>query len=242
MRKHRFYLPQAIQINAKIILDKELSHYIIRVLRLPAHSVIHLFNNTGTEYAATLLEVTHNHVTVIINDAQDESLLSPINIHLAQVLGKGDKMDLIVQKATELGVTQITPLYSQHAVVRPVTERLPHKIEHWEKIAIAACAQSGRNTIPTINPPEILHTWFAKQNDDLKIILAPYEDGVKLKQLPAFSNLTLLIGPEGGFSDEELILAKRYNYTFVNLGARILRTETAAIASIAALQALYGDL
>lgn len=244
MRKHRIFIPHPLTAGQNVTLDKTLSHYISRVLRLHTGYTVFLFNNTGNEYAGIIHDITHNHVLINITNLSHTDLARPLQITVAQVLGKGDKMDTIIQKTTELGVDNIVPLYSEFAVAKNVPDRSAHKLEHWEKIAIAACCQCERNTIPTIQSPLNLTTWLQAPHSttSLNLILAPHHNGIHLNTLPAFTHVNILVGPEGGFSDNETALAIRHHYIAINLGPRILRTETAAIAAVAAIQAMYGDL
>lgn len=242
MRKHRFFLSTELQVKQNLELDQDLSHQILRVLRLGIGDTIFLFNNTDCEFAATITNVNRKNVSIEIADQKIASIESPLSINLGQVLNKGDKMDLVIQKATELGVHSITPLYSEHAVIKPTADRTDNKIAHWQKIAIAACCQCGRNQLPIINPPQHLLTWINNNTDPNKLILSPSDTAHKLKQLNINAPITILIGPEGGFSTTEINMALKHDFKQISLGPRILRTETAGLAVIAILQAMYGDL
>lgn len=241
MRKHRFFIDDKLIVGTDVVLNSEISHYIGRVLRLLVDDQIFLFNNTGNEYLATIKVITKSSISVVINDYTTDTNESPLQINLAQVIGKGEKMDLVIQKATELGVHTITPLYSERTVVKKIAERVEHKLEHWQKIAVAASAQSWRNVVPTVNAPQELNTWLATTKEQYKLILSTSGDRQRLNNLNLTSAVTVLIGPEGGFSAEELNAAAKYNFTAISLGPRILRTETAGIAVVAILQAMYGD-
>lgn len=242
MRKHRFFLPIEISTNQKLDLDKDLSHQIINVLRLTIGDEIFLFNNTGFEFTAEIAHVNRKIVTVNILHSTYNSIESPCQINLGQVLGKGEKMDVVIQKATELGVHSITPLFSEHSVIKNIADRIANKQEHWQKIANAACSQCWRTMTPIIHPAQDLATWINNNNDPLKLLLSPSDNALKLKDVPLLSPVSILIGPEGGFSETEVQLASKHNFTHVSLGPRILRTETAGIAVIAILQSLIGDI
>lgn len=242
MRKHRFYIDHEVSLNSAVTLDEEVSHYISRVLRLKLGDQIYLFNNSGSEFIANITDINKRTVITNVTDAIVDTNESPLQIHLAQVLGKGDKMDLVIQKATELGVTSITPLYSEHTVVKNVADRSAHKLEHWQKIAIAASCQAGRNFVPNINTPAMLKNWLQECTSSTKLILHPDQSAQHLKEINFSTDITILIGPEGGFSNNELQQAQQHNFININLGPRILRTETAGLATIAVLQALAGDL
>lgn len=242
MRKHRFFLPVPLNTNQSLDLDKDLSHQIIHVLRLTPGNEIFFFNNSGFEFTAKIADINRKIVSVNILDSSSASVESPCQINLGQVLGKGEKMDVVIQKATELGVHSITPLFSEHTVIRNVADRITNKQEHWQKIANAACCQCGRNVVPVIHPAQDLTTWINNNTDQLKLLLSPSNTAIKLSAVPLISPVSILIGPEGGFSDAEIQLASKHNFTHVSLGPRILRTETAGIAVIAILQSLIGDL
>jgi 16S rRNA (uracil1498-N3)-methyltransferase len=242
MRKHRFFYAHALEINANVELDADTSHYIARVLRLKNSDTIYLFNNSGFEYCASITQINKRNVMVAITTSTRDKNESPLKIHLAQVIGKGEKMDLVIQKTTELGVCSITPLYSEHTIVKNIPERNSNKIEHWQKIAAAACAQSGRNMVPVINVPISLSNWLLQQECKHKLILSPDDKAQHVKNLNINDEVTVLIGPEGGFSATEIQLAVQHNFNLISLGPRILRTETAGFTAVAILQAIFGDL
>lgn len=211
-------------------------------MRLSTEAEIFLFNNSGAEYTASITDVKRNAITVMINDVKTLNRESPFKINLGQVLSKNAKFDLIIQKATELGVHSITPLYSEHAIVKQVNERMNTKNEHWQKIAIAASCQSWRTMVPEINPAQTITTWIRQNQDATKLILTPTEDAEHLSKINVSMPVSLLIGPEGGFSPNEVDQATTHKFIPVSLGPRILRMETAAIAAITVLQARFGDL
>jgi len=242
MRKHRFFIINKLAVDTTVTLDVDLSHQITRVLRLKAHDEIFLFNNSGYEFTASIQTITRNAVDVRVISAAKDLHESPLQINLAQVIAKGEKMDVVIQKATELGVHTITPLVSERTVVKKIKEKAEHKLDHWHRIAIAASCQSWRNYVPIINEPQDLSFWLQQDNSDQKLILSTFGTATRLKELNLKTAVTILIGPEGGFSEEELNLAIRYNFQAISLGPRILRTETAGIATIAILQSMIGDL
>lgn len=242
MRKHRFFINEPLAIDQVLDLNPDLSHQIVHVLRLQPDTQIFLFNNSGSELAASIQSLGKKTVTVIIVAITKTITESSLRINLGQVLGKGEKMDLVIQKATELGVHSITPLYSEHAVIKPVADRIANKLDHWQKIAIAACCQCGRNIVPTIQPSAHLATWIEEVSDPQKFILSPSSSAKRLRDLRLNSTITILIGPEGGFSEPELLHASHNDFTQISLGPRILRTETAGIATLAILQGIHGDI
>jgi 16S rRNA (uracil1498-N3)-methyltransferase len=237
MRKHRFYVAYPLALQSTIELDEDVSHYISRVLRLKNSDQIYLFNNSGSEYLAEITNMKKDHIAVKICESSADQNESPLQIILAQVIGKGEKMDLVIQKATELGVHSIVPLYSAHAVVKNT-----NKLAHWQKVAIAASCQSGRNYVPEIHQPQLFSEWLPTVRTAHKLILDPNTAAQNIKTLSINAAVTILIGPEGGFSANELTQAQQHNFTAITLGPRILRTETAGIATIAILQNLFGDL
>ncbi len=242
MRKHRFFLPIPLERDQNMTLDRDLSHQISRVLRLQKSDQIFLFNNSGNEYTGHIMDVERNVVNIRIVAVSDHDVESPCKIHLGQVIGKGEKMDLVIQKATELGITSITPLFSEHSVVKYVADRSDNKLEHWQRVAISASAQSWRTIVPTINPPQKLFDWMASTTSTHKLILHPDATAKRLRDLQITNEATVLIGPEGGFSSNEIEFAINKEFTPVSLGPRILRTETAGMVTVAILQAMYGDL
>lgn len=242
MRKHRFYIDQDIVLNTTLELSDDISHQINRVLRLRIADQIYLFNNSGAEFTANIENITRKNTTILITSRSETILESPLKINLGQVIGKGEKIDWVIQKATELGVHSITPLYSSRSISQPVQDRAVHKIEHWQKIAIAACSQCWRNIIPTINPPQNINDWTATSTEAQKLILSPSPSSQRIRDFNISSSVTVLIGPEGGFSETEIAHAISHQFIPVSLGPRILRTETAGLAAIAILQSMFGDL
>ena len=241
MRRHRFYCPSRLRVNETITLEEDNSHKISRVLRLKTNDVIYLYNNTGHEYCGTIKEITKKTVTVQITEQVALANESPLIIHLAQVISKGDKMDFTIQKSVELGITSITPLFSERSVVKLSADKITNKQQHWQKVAISACSQSGRGQVPTVYQPLHLSEWLAQHTSPLKLMLDPTAKQ-RLSSLDNPKELTLLIGPEGGFSQEERLLTEQHQFQHISLGPRVLRTETAGLATIAALQSHFGDL
>ena len=246
---HRFFENHKLEVTQKLFLNKDNSHKIKSVLRLKKDFKIILFNNTNFEFIANIIDLNSKLIQVEILEKIFKDLSSPINIHLAQAIAKNDKMDWILQKVVELGVTQITPILTAQTIARPNNQE--NKILHWEGITIAACCQCGRNSIPKINSIIKLQDFLKKIeiSDSCKLILSPEDPHKIIKitdQLPiklkSNKEIIILIGPEGGFNQEELHLAETYSFQKLHLGSRILRTETAPIAILSILQALYGDL
>ncbi|MBI0060424.1 16S rRNA (uracil(1498)-N(3))-methyltransferase [Gilliamella sp. M0320] len=238
----RIFQPYTINQNSLITLDDNAFNHLIRVLRMKTGESITLFDGSNQITPAVIHEV--NKKTVIVKTANSvlDNRESPLNIHLGQVISRGDKMEFTIQKSVELGVNTITPLLSERCGVKLDQERLEKKVQQWQKIVISACEQCGRNIIPSINPVMKLETWCANLTDSLKLNLHPKaEQGIN--QLPCDNNnISLLIGPEGGLSNEEISMTHQYQFTDILLGPRVLRTETAALTVITALQVRFGDL
>jgi|SRR5574344_11078 16S rRNA (uracil1498-N3)-methyltransferase len=243
MRTVRIYEPSQLTLNSFQELSPDGAGHVGRVLRMNTGEKIVLFNGFGGEYNCTISESSKKHVIVHIDSFEDTSVESPIKIHLGQVLSRGDKMEFTIQKAVELGITEITPLISCRCGVRLKDERLIKKQDSFQKIIISACEQSGRTIVPQINPVITLEEFLLQANNDCKLTLNPYaHKHITNIEKSSNSAYRLLIGPEGGFSDEEVSLTKQNGYEDVLLGPRILRTETAALVAVSILQSAFGDL
>ena len=172
----------------------------------------------------------------------DHDVESPLKIHLGQGISRGDKVDFTIQKSVELGITEITPIFSQRCGVKLSGDRLAKKHQQWQKIAIAAAEQSGRNFVPVVHPPIDIKEWLEQASDAIKLTLHPRaEHSIKTIQVPT-EGVRFLVGPEGGFTDAEIDIAKQQNFVDIRLGPRVLRTETAALTVLSALQLQFGDL
>ncbi|HET6629098.1 MAG TPA: 16S rRNA (uracil(1498)-N(3))-methyltransferase [Woeseiaceae bacterium] len=241
--KTRLYVPVPLASGASLVLDPERSHYVSRVLRLRAGDELVLFDGSGHEHPGSVSNASRKGVTVSVGAARERGLESPLAVRLIQGLARGDRMDFVVQKATELGVQRITPVITEFSVVRLAAAKADKRVEHWQKIAQGACEQCGRNTVPGIDPPQPLTAVLdARPHGSTRVVLHPGAGD----PLPALrihdGRIELLIGPEGGLSSGELDMATTAGYLACSLGPRILRTETAAMAALAVLQARYGDL
>ncbi len=241
MRTIRIYDPSTLKVNTPVSLDEFGAMHVGKVLRMQEGEELVVFNGQGGEYRAVISSVTKKEVIVTPLAFINKTLESPINIHLAQVLSKGDRMDFTLQKAVELGVTAITPLISERCNIKLKDERLDKKLASFKRIIISACEQCGRTIIPTLNPISNIKDFLKQELLGQKLILDPYSN-TKIKALEKGNDFTLLIGPEGGLSDEEVLLAKNYGFTSVLLGPRILRTETAPLVAISILQSAFGDI
>lgn len=242
MRIPRFYTPQSLHADDEITLEESVSHYICNVLRLRENSPIILFNGNGADYTADIISSHKKHTTAIINAQISLSVESPLKIHLAQSVSKGDRMDFALQKAVELGVSEITPVLTEFCNVKLSQDRWQKKHEQWQKMIISACEQSQRNCIPNLHPTITFSQFIKTSTTKKRIILAPGSPTYLSGLARHSQGFQLLVGPEGGFSEQEVYTAEQIGYTTVNMGPRILRTETAAMTSISVLQALHGDL
>ena len=246
MANLRFYTNSPLVVGSSIQLSESAAAHATRALRLNVGDSATVFNGDGFDYTCTLTEIKKQAVFAVINNAKKVTNESPLNITLLQAISSGDRMDFTIQKAVELGVAHIQPFMSQRSMVKLSNERAEKRTEHWQNIAISACEQSGRAVVPVVNAPVNISQLFAQLNqlqeaDACKITLAPNATST-LKTMPKPSgNIYLLIGAEGGLSDEEIALSISHGFQSIQLGARILRTETAALAAIATLQTLWGD-
>jgi 16S rRNA (uracil1498-N3)-methyltransferase len=242
MSTPRFHVPVPLTVSATLDLPEAAAHHAARVLRLRGGDAVTLFNGTGGEYAARITAIGKHDVTVAIERHDPVERESPLSVTLAQALSSGERMDLTIQKAVELGVARIVPVESERSVVRLKGERAEKRVAHWRQVAISACEQCGRNRIPEVSTISPLDVWLAAEGSDARRwVLLPGAD-TALRDLPRPRKpIELLVGPEGGLTDAEADAARRAGYQPVRLGPRVLRTETAAPALLAALQALWGD-
>jgi len=240
MRVSRFYTTAPLTTGKTIALDDDNAHYVRTVLRLKKDTDIILFNGSGGEYLGSLSEVSRKAVLIDIKHWIDRSAESPLIVTLGLGISRGDRMDFTVQKAVELGVNHITPLMTEHCVVQLKGEKRPQRLLHWQKIAQHASEQSGRTIVPPLTDIYHLQHWVSLQQG-LKVFLDPYATSSLAELSPLNGQVTLLTGPEGGFADQERELAKAAGFIPVSMGKRILRTETASLAALAAVQMLWGD-
>lgn len=241
MRTPRIYTPQPLAAGAGIALEQEAAHHLTRVLRFQSGAAITLFNGDGSDYAATLTAVGKRTVEVEIVSAAENSTESPLAIHLGIAISRGERMDFVMQKATELGVAAITPLLSERVEVRLSGERAVKKRQHWQGVIVAACEQSGRARLPQLHPLMPLHEWAGSVVAERRLVLH-HRSARALDTSTGAASAALLIGPEGGLSELEIDAAERAGFSALRLGPRVLRTETAPLAAIALLQFAWGDM
>ena len=241
MRTPRIYTEQPLNPGLSLILEAEPSHHLHQVLRLKPDDSLRLFNGDGKEYACRIQHSERQGVAVKIQELLNIEPAPVLRIDLILGISRGERMDFAIQKAVELGVTGIQPVFTERCMVKLKGERLKHRMQHWQKIIIGACEQSGRchlpNLLETENFPDAL------RNRDLEFpLLLDQRSHLSITDLRPLSNAsTLLIGPEGGLSEEEQRLAENSGFTPIRLGPRVMRTETAPLAAIAAIQTLWGD-
>ncbi|MBU9810353.1 16S rRNA (uracil(1498)-N(3))-methyltransferase [Rahnella perminowiae] len=242
MRIPRIYHPEILTARSEIALSEDAANHVGRVLRMQPGQAIQLFDGSNQVFEASITQVDKKSVRVSLNEGVLADNESPLNLHLGQVISRGEKMEFTIQKSIELGVNTITPLFSERCGVKLDGERLEKKLQQWQKIAIAACEQCGRNRIPEIRPAMQLEAWCGEQDDSLKLNLHPRAShSINTLPLPV-SHVRLLIGPEGGLSADEIAMTSGYGFTDILLGPRVLRTETTALTAITALQVRFGDL
>ena len=237
----RIHIADALVVDAHLDLPDAAARHVGQVLRMRAGELLTLFNGAGGEYDAVIEAVERRSVRVRIENYREVERESRLNLSLAQCVSKGERMDYTVQKAVELGVNAIVPLLSARSVVKLDGERWEKKLEHWRGIVVAACEQSGRTRVPHVHPVQRLDAWLATATTGARLVLAPGGHHA-LKELAPAQDATLLVGPEGGLDDKEIAMAVHRGFTAIGLGPRVLRTETAGVAALSALQALWGDL
>lgn len=243
MRIPRFYTDTPLSTDTTLTLPPAVFRHAIQVLRLKAGEQLILFNGTGGEYQATLTDVAKRTASAHIDLFANTQPESHLHLNLVQAIIKPDKMDFAVQKAVELGASSIQPLITQRSVVRINKGKFDKKVQHWQAVAIGACEQSGRTLIPAIEPPRTLHDWLSSAAKGTSLILAPGDyPRISTLAIDACTQINMLIGPEGGFTDEEVEQCRSQGVQAVSLGTRILRAETASIAVMSLLQHTYGDL
>ncbi len=237
----RLYFPGEIAAHGECRVAASQAHHVIHVLRLQAGAALTLFDGRGTEYAALIKRIDKSGLALTVTGSREVSRESPLSVVLAQGVSSGERMDYTVQKCVELGISAIQPLITQRSVVRLAGERAEKRVAHWQSVAAAACEQCGRNRVPAILPVQPLGRWLGLPSSGVRYLLSPHAD----KRLREFERppdtVTLLVGPEGGWNDEETAAAQRGGFAPLALGPRVLRTETAAVAALAAMQALWGD-
>ena len=238
MKRIRLYQNTVFKVGDKISLEKNNEHHLLKVLRFPVGNTITLFNGDGFDYQAIVISTKKTYIVEVLSQQKNESE-SSLDLTLAQGIAKGEKMDFLIQKAVELGVSRIIPMQTEHCVVRLKAEKVAKRINHWQKIANHACGQSGRSVIVDISLPQTLTELLNKPNHNGFVLYHRATDNLQTMEKP--SKATILIGPEGGLSDAEIKQATNAGFQPLLLGKRILRTETASLVAIANMQLLWGS-
>jgi 16S rRNA (uracil1498-N3)-methyltransferase len=242
MQRHRFFAPPSQIIGENIFLEAEESQHLARVLRLLSGAIVFAFDGEGTEYECEIAVVHKAHTQLKIRSRLGNEVESPLHLTLGQALVKSDKFDWVVQKATELGVTQIVPLITEHSEFRKA-ENLDGRLQRWRRIALEATKQCGRRKIPVITEAQKFAEFCdAQSNVKAKRFILSERDGKSFGEKLSANSVIIAIGPEGGWHESELTYAQTHNFTSIHLGERILRTETAAITAVSIAQFLLGDL
>lgn len=241
----RFHIQGKLSNGSEVRLHADAAHHAVRVLRLAVGEPVVLFDGLGGEFEARITSIERGDVRVKTGAHVGIERESRLYVTLVQGLSSGDRMDITLQKAVELGVAAIQPLATERSVVKLKGERAQRRVEHWQNLVIAACEQCGRNRVPEVAAVLSVPEWLAQvampaPQDEVRLLLSPEADQA-LKDLAPVARMTLLVGPEGGLSPVETRLAQSRGFEPVRLGPRILRTETAALATLAAIQALWGD-
>lgn len=241
MNLPRFYCREALSPGAHIELPEPVARHAVRVLRLPPGAAITLFDGRGGEYEARIERIEKDRVMASLGSWQEIERESPLTVTLVQAVQAGEKMDFTIQKSVELGVKEFIPVDSRRSVTRLSGDRAAKRVAHWQGVAASACEQCGRNQVPLVTPLEKLENWLARPaHGAMRLMLAPDAAGT-LADIKPSGPIQLLIGAEGGLDPQEVIAAQQAGFVGVRMGPRILRTETAGLAALAAMQTLWGD-
>ena len=238
MKRIRLYQNTVFKVGDKISLEKNNEHHLLKVLRFPVGNTITLFNGDGFDYQAIVISTKKTYIVEVLSQQKNESE-SSLDLTLAQGIAKGEKMDFLIQKAVELGVSRIIPMQTEHCVVRLKAEKVAKRINHWQKIANHACGQSGRSVIVDISLPLTLTELLNKPNHNGFVLYHRATENLQTMEKP--SKATILIGPEGGLSDAEIKQSTNAGFQPKKKKKRILRTETASLVAIANMQLLWGS-
>ena len=245
MRKPRFFTDQPLASGSHVALTGTVAQHLGRVLRARTGEQIALFNSSGLEFVATITSVSKREVSVDIGEAHAPNTESQVHTVLGLCLSKGDRFDWAIQKATELGVGAIAPLYSERVDFAIPPDRIEKRLSHWQQIAISACEQCGRVKVPSITPPQPLVSWVENVSAEQKWVLHCTEDtGISASAVNQGvpRDAALLIGPEGGLTDQECDVARAKGFELLQLGPRVLRTETAPAAALSVLSVFWGEM
>ena len=242
MRIPRIFTDSPLAVGSQCQLDDNAANHVGRVLRMQAGQALLLFNGDGHDYHATITEAGKKHVLVAVTEAAENETESPLRVVLAQTLYKGDRMDYAVQKAVEMGVSEIVPLTTERCDVKLKGDREDKRLRHWQSVAISAAEQCGRARVPEILPVMTVSEWLEHSRDCEVRLVLHHRTEPALKSIIPPERVALMIGPEGGLSPEEIAQAEKEGFLPVALGPRVLRTETAPVAAMALCQWLWGDI
>ncbi|MCV6589647.1 MAG: 16S rRNA (uracil(1498)-N(3))-methyltransferase [Marinobacterium sp.] len=241
MRIPRFYQPGDLQPGHTFPLSDEVVQHVVRALRMRVGDVLELFNGDGHNYRACLTQVEKRRAHVMIESVSITAVESPLLVHIGQSVSRGERMDYAVQKATETGMAELTPLLSERCEVKLDAQRQAKRQQHWQQVVVSACEQSGRAVVPVINGFQSLDDWCAGVDAELKFVLH-HHSAAPLGAYETPQSVALLIGPEGGLTEAEVERAMGHGFQPLALGPRVMRTETAPVAAQAVMHYLWGDL
>ena len=241
MRDTRIFSTTALHSGADFILDPEPSRHIAKALRMAVGDELTLFDGRGGEYPATITVIDKKNLTVHTGKHLDTERESPLQVHLGIAVSRGDRFDWVMQKATELGAAHISPLITERSGVKLDGERAQKKLAHWRQIAISACEQCGRNRVPTLATLQPIANFIGDTDAQLKLVLHHRAETLPAESA-AIRTAALLVGPEGGLSEQEIARAEQAGFSSLALGPRVMRTETAPLSALAILQARWGDM
>lgn len=242
MRIPTIYTETDLSEKIETELDGSSAHHIANVLRMKQGDQLKLFNGSGYFFSASITQSSKKSVSVFIDASEKAHTESSLHTHLGQVMSRGDRMDYAIQKSTEMGVNEITPLMSDRCELKLKSDRESKRLAHWQQVAISASEQCGRATVPTIHPVSSLEEWMEKQSGKGLSLVFHHRDTQNLAKIQSPpSHVNLLIGPEGGLSEAEIEQAKQANFMACTFGPRVMRTETAPVACLSVLQWLWGD-
>ncbi len=241
MRFPRFYVDIPLQSGLTVELPGAVANHCVRVLRLKPGARLTLFNGKGGEFSAYLVLVEKRRATALLDEWNVREVESPLPVEIAQCISRGERMDYTIQKVVELGARGITPIVAERTVVNLKDERAEKRRRHWQGVVVAACEQSGRNWIPEVQPLIHFKQWVTQPRKELTLVLHHRATQDIRSMTRPEEGVTLLVGPEGGLSDQEIMLAEQAGFISICLGPRILRTETAALSTLSLLQLLWGD-
>lgn len=241
MRVPRVYVPLPLTVGVDISLPEAQAHYLTRVLRMETGRPLIVFNGEGGSYSAEIISASKNTCVISLGSFNADNHQSPLSCSLAIGISKGERFEFVLQKACELGVTHIYPLFTSRTEVRLDAARQNKKTEHWQQVLISSCEQNGRNLLPQLQAPQALSEFLPGVTADLKLVLH-HRTNQALNSYTAPQSVCLLIGPEGGLSEDEINQAERQGFNPLVLGPRILRTETAPLVALSLVQYQWGDL